>query len=217
MKRPAAYYTEPIHYLRDWKPRGVIHVGANDGEEFTYYKSMGITKLVGFEPLKDAFDRFEAAHPDVMKFQLGWGNERAKVTIEVTENDKASSVLKRVDVEDWTKHPVFKDWNMGQWPIVGTEEITIIRYADWEGINDADYNFLNMDIQGMELAALKGMGRQLENFDALVIECSESPVFKGEASGQEVSDWLDARGFERVTPIKPHNDVLFLRKDKLDD
>lgn len=220
MKRPLAFNYEPIHILRDWKPRGVIHIGANDGEEFVYYKSMGIKNLCGFEPLKAPYEKFEAAHPDVLKFQIGWGNENKQMRIEVTENDKASSTLPRIEVEDWTQHPVFKDWNMGQWPIVGEEMIQVMRYeqfmADFEPYDPADYNFLNMDVQGMELDALKGMGKQLDNFDALVVECSETPVFIGEHSAAEVSAWLNEQGFEQVTAIGLHSDILFLRKDKID-
>lgn len=220
MKRPLAWQTEPIHYLKEWKPKGVIHVGANDGEEFVYYKNMGVTNLVGFEPLAAPLEKFEKAHPDVLKFQLGWGAVNQQMTIEVTENDKASSTLKRIDVDDWTKHEVFKDWNMGQWPIVGKEQIQIVRYeqfmADFKPYDPADYNFLNMDVQGMEYDALVGMGDQLNYFDALVVECSEKPVFVGEHSAEEVSDWLAGQGFERVTRIMLHGDILFLRKDKLD-
>lgn len=122
---------------------------------------------------------------------------------------------------------------MGQWPIVGQEAVVMRRYEDFvingEGVTNLisggidycnydpkNYNFLNMDIQGMELEALKGMGDQLNYFDALVIECSETPVYVGEASAEAVTGFLRGRGFERVTPIKLHNDVLFLRKDQID-
>lgn len=219
MKRPLAWNYEPIHILRDWKPKGVIHVGANDGEEFVYYKSMGVQNLMGFEPLRAPYERFGETHPDVLKYMVGWGAEDAKMTIEVTENDKASSTLPRIEVDNWEEHEVFKDWNMGQWPIVGTEEIQIVRFDNWVEYSKIDlnnYNFINMDIQGMELDGLKGMGDTLDYFDALVIECSEKPVFVGEHSAAEVSAWLAERGFEQVTRTMLHGDILFLRKDKID-
>lgn len=219
MIRPP-YNLEPVHYLKYWAPRGVIHVGANDGEEFTYYAAMGIKNLVGFEPLHTPFKKFQKDYPDVLKFEVGWGNENAKCEINVTENDKASSLLMTVPTDDWTTHPVFKDWNMGQWPIVGKDIIEIVKYEDWwlknQPYDNWDYNFLNMDVQGVELEALEGMGAQLDFFDAVVLELSAEPVYVGEAPAQEVSDWMEARGFERVSPIRPHNDTLFLRKDKID-
>lgn len=221
MKRPLAYNFEPIHYLSEWKPKGVIHVGANDGEEFVYYKSMGIKNLCGFEPLKKPFKQFQIDHPDVLKFQLGWGAASGRYGINVTENDKASSILSVVDIEgDWREHPVFKDWNMGQWPVVGKEIIEVVEYGKWmkkeQPYNPEDYNFLNMDIQGMELIALRGMGKQLDYFDALVIECSEEPVYVGEEPATEVVDWLKGKGFIQASPLKLHGDILFLREDKLD-
>lgn len=194
--------------------RGVIYVGSNDGEEFVQCKAHGITNLIAFEPLSAPFDRLVQAHPDVLAFQVGLGNETAKVAMDVTQNDKASSALKRVDVEDWTQHEVFKDWNMGQWPIVGSEAVEIVRYEDFiknQRFNPEDYNLLCMDVQGMELDALMGFGDYLDFFDALSVELSEKPVYVGEASAREVIEYLAAHGFRQDTPVSKHDDVLFVK------
>ena len=106
---------------------------------------------------------------------------------------------------------------MGQWPVVRQDTVRIVRYEDFmkdEPYNPQDYNFLNMDVQGMELAALKGMGDQLDYFDVLVIECSDAPVYQGEAPASEIIEWLNARGFDQMTPTKLHNDILFVRRNK---
>ena len=74
-----------------------------------------------------------------------------------------------------------------------------------------DYNCLVVDVQGMELQVLKGFGPHLDGMDCLNIECSEVPIYGGEAPASEVVAWLGERGFEAISPIEPHNDVLFVK------
>lgn len=194
-------------------PRGVIYVGANDGEEFVQCKELGITNLIAFEPLTAPFERLREIHPDVLAIKMALGSKHAFQPMEVTENDKASSFLSRIDVEDWKSHEVFKDWNMGQWPIVGYEKAEIVRFDEYmDGTyNPTDFNLLFMDVQGMELEALKGFGKFLHYFDGICVELSLNPVYKGEASGNEVSNWLADKGFARISDIQKHDDVLFVR------
>lgn len=200
---------------------GIIHVGANDGEEVPYYRQYGVQDIALFEPLPQAWEKCVAAYgkdPAIKISAFGWSDQNSTATINITENDKASSVLKTVPCDDPTKHPVFKDWNMGQWPVVDQTEIELRRY-DWivahdHGYDASRYNTIVMDVQGMELEALKGMGDEIARCDYLIIELSETPVYEGEASGKEVSDWLLVRGLVQATPIMPHDNVLFIREGK---
>ena len=206
----------PYQHLESLKPRGIIHVGANDGEEFAYYQSLGVKNLIGFEPLKKPFREFSKQYPEVIKYQLGWGKVSGKYGINITENDKASSILKTVPTDDWTTHPVFKDWNMGQWPVVGREIVEVINYDEWMDKNQhyepEDYNCLVMDVQGFELEALRGAEKQLAYFDTLIVECSETPVYEGEPPASEIVSWLSNKGFYQATPIIAHGDILFRRQ-----
>lgn len=211
-----AELSEPIRILDTYPANGLIHVGANDGYEFKYYKEKGIPNLVGFEPLIQAFVRFHNEEPDILKFHVGWGDVNELKTINVFENDKSSSVLPTIEVEDPEKHEVFKDWNIGQMIPAGQDTIQLMRYEDFmrsKPYNPEDFDVLVIDIQGYELKALQGMGSQLDYFDLLVVECSAVPVYVGEPSAQEVIDWLDKKGFDAMTPPGPHTDILFIRRD----
>lgn len=195
--------------------KGVIYVGANDGEEFVQCKQRGISNLLGFEPLTAAYLRLISNHPDVPSYNVALGSANSTQTIEITQNDKASSLLQRIPVEDWRTHEVFKDWNMGQWPIVGEEQVDVVRFDEFakeHEIDVSDYNLLFMDVQGMELDALVGFGDYLDNFDGICVELSETPVYVGEASASEVVALLKDRGFERISDVQKHDDVLFVRK-----
>ena len=200
---------------------GIIHVGSNDGEEVPYYLERGIKNIALFEPLQQAFlkavEWSKSAKSDekITAMPFGWAERSDVYQIQITENDKASSVMDRVDCDDPEKHPVFKDWNMGQWPIIGEEAISLVRYDEFVKATSWPtelFDCLVMDVQGMEMQALKGMGEELKNFKYLIIELSAEPVYKGEAPAEEVCRWLCGKGFERKTPILPHDNVLFIRE-----
>jgi hypothetical protein len=63
----------------------------------------------------------------------------------------------------------------------------------------------------MELETLRGFGSLLELFQLLVVECSEKPVYDGEAPATEVISYLRDRGFIDQTPIEQHGDIFFVR------
>ena len=61
-----------------------------------------------------------------------------------------------------------------------------------------EYNFLNFDIQGVELKALKGMEEYLCNVDYLYTEVNSDYVYKDCALVTELDDYLSKFGLERV-------------------
>lgn len=61
-----------------------------------------------------------------------------------------------------------------------------------------DYNFLNFDIQGAELKALKGMEEHLYNVDYLYTEVNSDYVYKGCALVEELDEYLSKFGLIRV-------------------
>ena len=77
-----------------------------------------------------------------------------------------------------------------------------------------DYNFLNFDIQGAELKALKGMEPYLSKVDYLYTEVNSDYVYKGCALIDEIDDFLSKHNFKRVlTKITQHGwgDALYLK------
>jgi FkbM family methyltransferase len=63
---------------------------------------------------------------------------------------------------------------------------------------DIDYNFINLDIQGMELKALKGMEEYLHTIDYIYTEVNCDYVYKDCALISEMDDYLLSLGFKRV-------------------
>ena len=63
---------------------------------------------------------------------------------------------------------------------------------------DIEFNFLNFDIQGAELKALKGMEEYLDKVDYLYTEVNSDYVYKDCALITEIDDYLKQFNLVRV-------------------
>ena len=63
---------------------------------------------------------------------------------------------------------------------------------------DISYNFLNLDIQGAELKALKGMEEYLSKVDYIYTEVNSEYVYEKCAIVNEIDSYLMAFGFIRT-------------------
>jgi len=63
---------------------------------------------------------------------------------------------------------------------------------------EIDYNFLNLDIQGVELKALKGMEEYLNKVDYIYTEVNSDYVYEKCAIIGEVDEYLLKFGLHRV-------------------
>ena len=59
-------------------------------------------------------------------------------------------------------------------------------------------NFLNIDIQGKELDALKSMENYIDNVKYIYTEVNTEKVYKDCALLSEIDEYLDLKGFKRV-------------------
>ena len=70
---------------------------------------------------------------------------------------------------------------------------TLLRLCDM-----TDYNLLNIDIQGSELQALKGMGFMLHNFKYAIIEINKKETYIGGALVDEIDEYMNLFNFVRA-------------------
>jgi len=212
----ALWRVEVGRFLKRGIPiRGVIHVGANDGYEIDWYLKLGIKHILALEPEREAFSKLRLKFRGVSEVYLSsmaLGDvERATVRIlKVPSKDTGGSTLLTELPHGPSITGVTYDYDEKQEVVVTTFERLASLFADL--IKMEDYNCLVVDVQGMELQVLKGFGPHLDGMDCLNIECSEVPIYEGEAPASEVVAWLAERGFEAITPIQAHNDILFVRR-----
>jgi FkbM family methyltransferase len=192
----------------NYKVKGVVHVGANDGKELAWYVTQNYRPILAFEPHPDAFAELQKHywnHALLWQIALGFENGTLKLNIPEDNDTEKSSKFKPIPTEghDWTKTLITK-----------SIEVPLSRFDAWAwkgGIDLTPFNTLVIDVQGMELEVLNGFGEYLRRyFDLLVVECSQKPVYDGEPSAEEVINWLQEREFRQWTPIQEHDDILFI-------
>src|SRR5579863_342139 len=191
------------HFTRQGFDLGtVVHVGASTGLEAVYYLRLGSPRVLLFEPVPLAVEILRGRFgndPRVAIFPFALGDHSHSTHMAPGEGTgKGSTCLREYANEHVPWLPV---------ECLRFDQLDLHCELDPSGMNT-----LVVDVQGMELQVLRGFGEQLQHFSFLNIECSAIPLYDGEATGNEVTEWLYQRGFDRQTPIEAHDDVMFIRR-----
>lgn len=195
---------------------GVMHVGTNDGYEFQFYRQLGIEYFMGFEPLPLAIDAFRKHYTYLADgkeffFPFALSDKDAEAVLGQTTGDGQGSSFLETTKDYKAVHEEYE--YIAKIPVAQRRFDTFYE-ATKPLIPLEHFDCLVCDVQGLELNVLKGMGKYLDGFKYLNIECSEQPVYEGGAAGHEIVDYLDKHGFRQDTPMEIHNDVFFVRKDQ---
>lgn len=186
---------------------GILHIGAHDCEERDAYDSIGITsdKVVWLEALPE---KVAAQHGKRRIFQLVASDvDDQPVTFNVANNYQSSSILALGTHIQHHPHIHYTQ----QLALTTTRMDTFLAR---QGLNIADYNFLNLDIQGTELLALKGFGDLLKQVNYIYTEVNIEPVYVNCALLPELDTYLGTFGFTRVlTRMTEYNwgDAFYMR------
>jgi FkbM family methyltransferase len=190
------------------KPKGVLHVGANVGEEAPVYDELGIKRVCWVEAHPDIYFKLQqniAKYPNQFAMNKCVGDENGKeVLFHVSSNGSQSSSILELGTHK-IQHPDVHYVN--DIPMV-TERIDSFFNPD------GDFDFLNMDLQGAELLALKGMGDQLKEFKWAYLEVNKAQVYEGCGEIQDIDFYLGAYGFQRVETarwIGDWSDALYVK------
>ena len=195
-----------------FKPRGVIHVGAHEGEELAVYRELGIENILFIEANPEVYARLV----EKLDGEAGIGTACCAVTdhsgeceLHVTSMDQSSSVLalkRHAEI-----YPEIRETTVIQVPCRTLDDL-----MDELGLDSEAFDFLNLDIQGAELLALAGAERTLQHLWAVNAEVNFEELYEGCALVDALERFLHERGFHRsalATPYHPSwGDGLYLRK-----
>ncbi|MGB2663800.1 MAG: FkbM family methyltransferase [Candidatus Acidiferrum sp.] len=180
----------PTSFLR--KVNGVIHIGANIGQERFRYAEYDL-RVAWIEPIPDVFKQLSdnlKPFPKQRAYRYLLAAEDAReYTFHITDNDGASSSIL----------PLAKHRDM--WPGVGcAKEIkicgtTLGTYIEKEQIRLADYQAIVLDTQGSELMILKGASRLLPNFRFIQVEVADFESYFGGCQIGEMDEFMREHGF----------------------
>jgi FkbM family methyltransferase len=196
-------------------PKGIIHIGAHKAEEIDSYNSLGIKKVVWIEGNPDLIEGIKNKLSNyknqiVLNYLVSDVDDK-EYNFNITNNGESSSIL------ELEKHLVHHPhiFVSDKKSLVSKKADTIIKENN---INIEDYNFLNLDIQGAELLALKGFSDNLKHIDYIYSEVNTADVYSGCAKIEEIDSFLDGYGFKRVeTKITEYEwgDAFYVKENKI--
>ena len=182
----------PLHdlvkkYNIDFK--GILHVGAHECEELLdYIQYLPINKILWIEALPEKVSLCKQIYPNVLIENAIVSDVVEKVKFNVSNNGQSSSILEFGLHSTFHPHVTYVNSFEGDTQLL---KDILPKYQ-------IEYNFLNFDIQGAELKALKGMEEYLSKVDYLYTEVNSDYVYKNCALVSELDDYLFKFGLQRV-------------------
>lgn len=189
---------------------GVLHIGAHECQELPkYLKYVEKNKIVWLEANPILVEKVCSKDPDLIVYQeiITDADGQEKI-LKIANSDQSSSIL------DFEKHSQdFPNiFYVGEFKGISKTVKTIYQENN---IPETFANFLNIDIQGVELLALKGMGNLLENFDYLYLEINTEKMYKDCCLVEEIDAYVKNFGFSRVETKMWHQggwgDALYIK------
>jgi len=187
--------------------KGVLHVGAHKCEELVHYiQYLPMNKILWVEAIPDLVEYCKRMYPDLCIENAIVSDKVEKVKFNIASNGESSSMLEFGLHSTFYPSITFMDHFEAETQLL---KDIICKY-------DIEYNFLNFDIQGAELKALKGMEAYLHKVDYVYIEVNSDYVYKDCSLIGEVDTYLLQFGLERVETVwcgdAKWGDAFYIRK-----
>jgi FkbM family methyltransferase len=192
----------------DLNIRGVIHIGGHRGQEYVYYKELGLTNIIFVEPQLDNFNILSKnVGSECSLFNIALGNfeGEADMFTEIANQGQSSSLLQP------HRHLI-------QYPgIIFNGKIKVgVTKLDLLPFDRSSYNFINIDVQGYELEVFKGGTDTLKGIDYVYAEVSRAELYKNCPLVEDIDRFLGGCGFQRVDTWWDGitwGDALYIRGD----
>lgn len=187
-------------------PRGVIHVGMHECEEYPIYRDAGVEDMIFIEANEQLVKNVINDKPRIHIVHAAVSDKIETVTFNITNNGESSSIL---ELGDHAKiYP----------GIVYTESVemvtsTLDMIVENVGVPLKTWNVLNLDIQGAELQAMRGF-TNWEYVEAVFTEVNYREMYVGCALIEEITEFLADKGFKKVEEVDTGagwGDALYVR------
>ena len=189
----------PIRILeRVWNvhPTGVLHVGAHLAEEsveydeFKWGEQFGIHWIEAQKDLADTLRKRFAGSRNTIYEGVVWDKSNEILTFNVSNNSQSSSLFQFGTHSSDYPEVVFQS----------ERQVKTITIADLIP-GELKFDLINLDIQGAELNALKGLGARLAEVRWIYTEVNSREVYKGCSTIGEIDSFLAKNDFIRVQTV----------------
>lgn len=216
--------SHPLPLVREFGPplRGLVHVGANVGQEFADYAAAGLSPVVYVEANPDIHRRLtqniSAAPGHIAVNALCAEADGERRTFHISSNDSNSSSM--LDFGWHTRSHPDVTWT-GEMELTTSRLDTVMAICArahpefaWDAI-DA----LVLDVQGAEMRVLRGAPDLISRVRCIWSEVNEGGLYQNDCSAEELSAYLRDFGFRmKFMSINRHGwgDALFIRGSPAD-
>lgn len=187
--------------------RGIIHVGAFDGDEAKYYGQQPVVWIEGNPDLIPALVERFIQYPRHTVIQALLSDRIGEAEFHIASNGQSSSMLELGTHA--TEHP--------EVTYVGSKLLPTTTLDHLAKTRNVHGSFLSIDAQGSELDILKGGESVLASCTAVLLELNDRELYRKCALRPEVEAWMAERGFalrELFMTRAFWGDGLFVRVDR---
>ncbi|MEL7035963.1 MAG: FkbM family methyltransferase [Cyanobacteria bacterium J06592_8] len=193
-------------------PRGIIHIGAHQAKGLDQYQKVNATQVLLIEANPTIFESLKekvAGLENVQAIHCAISNQDGTANLHITSLDQASSILPLKKVEK-----IYK--NIKETHQITVQSKKLDTLLEEQKLKSSDFNILNIDIQGAELLAFQGAENLLKHIEAINTEVNYEELYEGCALIDQLDDFLEQYGFERVATTSPYHptwgDAFYVKK-----
>jgi FkbM family methyltransferase len=174
---------------------GVIHIGAHECEERQMYiNHFNLTDkdIIWIEAIPDKVNFIKSINPNILIYNNCISDtDNKEISFMITNNYQSSSMLN------------LKTHKIAHPDVVEIRRIklstkTLNTFMKENSFKIDGYNFLNLDIQGAELMALKGASEVLPHIDYIYCEVNTEELYENCALMNEIDNYLSTYNFKRI-------------------
>jgi FkbM family methyltransferase len=178
---------------------GVVHVGANLGQERELYSKHGLS-VVWIEPIPEIFNQLQVnlqGHKNQLAYQaLVTDLDGKEYEFHVANNGGASSsILELKEHKDiWPEVDYTKT--------ISLRSITLSSLFEKEKIDGSKYQALILDTQGSELLVLRGSLPVLNKFKFIKVEVPDFESYEGCCQLSDINEFMVEHGYKEFSRNK---------------
>lgn len=190
--------------------KGILHIGAHMCEERALYNTINIgdKDTLWIEAIGEIVGYVKKINENINIVQaVITDKDDEELSFMITNNKESSSIFNFGTHA--IEHPQVFEIERRR-----LKSITLNTLFERNNIPHDRYDFINIDIQGAELKALKGAVRILPHIKAIYAEVNEKMLYEGAALLPELDEYLAAFNFKRViTNMTRHGwgDALYIK------
>lgn len=189
------------NHTTDKPKKGVIHIGAHKGEEVETYIDLGFEHIILIEPNPELYqfliEKFKV-YSNIKVFGVAISDCSGVMDFHIHTSQSGSvepsSLLKMKEFNKIVK-------TLQTAKTISVPVITLDDFFVENKLNVADYNYINIDVQGAELMAFKGATNILKYIDVVISEVNLIELYENAPLEKDIVIYLKEFEFEKKNVI----------------